>query len=280
MIKSILLCTDGSASAHTAAQYTFHLAHKLSARVKALHVIDVRMMEGPYLADLAGWIGAQPYGDQVNHIRPLLEERGRSILAGVEQAAAKTHCKIETELRTGHPAAEILESETLCELVVMGQQGEHAELSPAGMGSIVDRITRASTRPCLITPTPMEPLTGLAAAFDGSDVAGKALHEALELSAALELPITLLTATEGLGGRDPHQVLHDAEGLADAHGVRYASRVVEGAPQDAIPPAMKEANANLLIMGSHGHSRFRELILGSATAQLLERMTFPILFVR
>ena len=61
MIKSILFCTDGSDYSNVACDYALWLAQKLGARIEALHVTDVRLLEAPLLADLSGAIGAQPY---------------------------------------------------------------------------------------------------------------------------------------------------------------------------------------------------------------------------
>ena len=36
----------------------------------------------------------------------------------------------------------------------------------------------------------------------------------------------------------------------------------------------------LLVMGAYGHSRVRELILGSTTVQVLRRTTCPVLLYR
>ena len=38
-----------------------------------------------------------------------------------------------------------------------------------------------------------------------------------------------------------------------------------------------EAGAGLIVMGAYGHSRFREMVLGGATHDLLRHMTVPVL---
>lgn len=38
-----------------------------------------------------------------------------------------------------------------------------------------------------------------------------------------------------------------------------------------------DANADLIVMGAYGHSRFREAILGGATREMLEHATLPVL---
>lgn len=46
---------------------------------------------------------------------------------------------------------------------------------------------------------------------------------------------------------------------------------------DVIERHVKDQNADLLVMGAYGHSRFREAILGGATRNLLEQASVPVL---
>jgi len=85
MIKSILVSTDGSAYGDTACEYGIFLARRLSALLMGLHVLDSRMLEGPLMADISGWIGAQPYGAQLKQFRELMEKKGESIMQSFEE---------------------------------------------------------------------------------------------------------------------------------------------------------------------------------------------------
>jgi nucleotide-binding universal stress UspA family protein len=38
-----------------------------------------------------------------------------------------------------------------------------------------------------------------------------------------------------------------------------------------------DLGADLIVMGGYGHSRLREMLLGGATAAILESMTVPVL---
>lgn len=46
---------------------------------------------------------------------------------------------------------------------------------------------------------------------------------------------------------------------------------------DVIERHVQDQNADLLVMGAYGHSRFREAILGGATRNLLEQASVPVL---
>jgi len=46
MYQNILLCTDGSPAADAAAGYAIWFGKKLNARLRALYVTDIRLLEG------------------------------------------------------------------------------------------------------------------------------------------------------------------------------------------------------------------------------------------
>ncbi len=64
------------------------------------------------------------------------------------------------------------------------------------------------------------------------------------------------------------------------HGVRAeVSVLARTLPRisDVIGRHVRDQNADLLVMGAYGHSRFREAILGGATRDMLELAEVPVL---
>lgn len=279
MIKSMLICTDGSAYGDVACSYAVSLARRCRARLTALHVLDSRMLEGPLMADISGWIGAQPYGAQVRQFRELLEQRGEAVVAAFNQLCKGQGLEAEAEMRMGHPSRVILEAEARTELLIMGQKGEHASLIGDMMGSNVERVARHATTPCLITPAAFQPVTKIVAAYDGSGHGVKALREAVELGIALESEVLVLTVTESRGGTEAEQIAEDGLKIAEAHEGKVARVVVEGEPAEAILRAAHEQACNLIVVGAYGHGRIREMFIGSTTNQLISEADVPVLLV-
>ncbi|MBA3908433.1 MAG: universal stress protein [Rhodobacter sp.] len=63
------------------------------------------------------------------------------------------------------------------------------------------------------------------------------------------------------------------------HGVRAEVTVLARTlprVSDVMVRHLRESNADLLVMGAYGHSRFREAILGGATRDMLERAEIPV----
>ncbi len=280
MIKSLMVCTDGSDPAAIAVAYGIHLAHGLKARLSGCHVLDSRTLEGPLLADISGLLGAQPYADQVAQIRQLLEHRGTAILEAFNKDAQAEGLDAECLLRTGHPARVILEAEACAELILLGQRGEHAEQSGEMIGSVAERVIRHSIKPCLVTPPAFRPIRRILVAFDGSNVSSKALHEGVELALALRLPMVLLTVAEEHGRERARAIVEDGMRLVRAHEGVAAQLVVEGRPDHVILTQAEELGCDLIVVGAYGHSRIREMILGSTTQNLVARAHCPVLLVR
>jgi nucleotide-binding universal stress UspA family protein len=280
MIKSILVCLDGSSHSDAACDLALHLTSRLHARLLGLHVLDSRMLEGPLMADLSGWIGAQPYGAQLQQFRELMEQKGHAVVRAFDDRCAKAGVQAESWLKMGHPARIILEEEARAELLVLGQRGEHADWMGDMMGSTVERVVRHSVKPCIVVPATFTPFTRILAAYDGSSHASQALREAAELAVALDLELVVLTVAESEDQDKAAAISQDAMGLVGAHGARARPRVARGRSAVTILECAKEEQCNLVVVGAYGHSRVREMILGSTTTTLVTRSHLPVMLVR
>lgn len=280
MIKAILVCTDGSAHSQTAIEYGIALSSRLEARLMGLHVLDSRMLEGPLMADISGWIGAQPYGAQLQQFRDLLQQRGEAVIQAFYDLCEERGIKGEGIVRMGHPARVIIEEEAKAELLVLGQKGEHVDLIGDLMGSNAERIVRQSVKPCLVTPTEYRPISKILAAYDGSGHASQALHEAVELAKAADMELTLLAVADHENREEMETIIQDAVKLAADHGVKTASCVEEGDVVDLILGKAAAFDSDLIVMGAYGHGRIREMILGSTTTQIIATSDRPVLLVR
>jgi nucleotide-binding universal stress UspA family protein len=59
---------------------------------------------------------------------------------------------------------------------------------------------------------------------------------------------------------------------------KFSSAV--GHASDVIAKAANEGKFDMLIMGSHGHSAFGSLVMGSVTARVMEHCKSPVLVIR
>jgi nucleotide-binding universal stress UspA family protein len=129
-------------------------------------------------------------------------------------------------------------------------------------------------------------------AIDGSPDAEAALGHAVDLARDQHALITLLTVAPPLATPvgaatsappdmlDVHaKLLREAtDSLPADIGVR--TRLERGNPADTILRVAVEEDHDLVVMGSHGHSRAHRALLGSVSERVLKASTIPVLLMR
>ena len=280
MYKSILLCTDGSPAAEVAGDYAIWFARKLGASLQALYVTDIRLLEGPWLADLSGAVGAQPYSAMLPQLQKIQDEKAKMILAAARERARKNDVACETAHETGGLVQAILDHERQADLVVLGQRGEHAQWADGMLGSGVERVVRASVKPCLVTPEKFHEISHMLIAYDGSEESSKALRAGIALAPALGVKVTITTVAAQGGEDTASVVLEKAKQRALAGGVKAHGEILHGDPEGEILQLRETIGADLIVMGAYGHTRIRELILGSTTSHVIRKATVPVLLIR
>ncbi|HUK82380.1 MAG TPA: universal stress protein [Verrucomicrobiae bacterium] len=280
MFQRILLCTDGSPAANGATDYAIWFARQLRARIDVLYVTDIRLLEGPLLADISGALGAQPYAALLPQLKQLQRDKAEAILAAAKRRCEDARVSCETAHETGTLVQAMLQYEKRADLVVLGEHGEHAQWSAGMLGSSVERMVRASIKPSLVTPEKFRPIEHLLIAYDGSVESHKALHVGIDLAVALKAAVTIVTVCPRENETEASNALNEARQQALDHKLKTGAELVCGHPETEILTQCEKAGADLIVMGAYGHTRIRELIIGSTTSHVLRKATVPVLLVR
>ena len=280
MFRKLVVCTDGSPYGDVACQYGFHLAGALKAELKGLHVLDVRMTEGPYLADLSGAIGATGYYGAVSQFRDVMEAKGNAIQSNFEACSAKAGVPATLKVEIGHPVHSILEVEQDSDLLILGQRGENEKHGRELLGSVTDRVSRSATKPCLITHSQFTPVTSVLAACDGSPISEKVAASAAVLASALMASLTVLTVTEKLDPVVAQGVAEAAARTCKAAGCDPRLTILPGHASDVILDVIARDKTNLVVMGAHAHTRIRRWFVGCTSQRVLADSGIPVLLVR
>lgn len=69
-------------------------------------------------------------------------------------------------------------------------------------------------------------------------------------------------------------------GRARAAGVRATALLLDGAPHEQIPRAIRRARADLAVIGTHGRSGLAKVLLGSVAERIVRLAPCPVLTVR
>ena len=276
MFNRILVPTDGSEAASAAAETAIRLSIVFDSTLVALHVVDVRLIEGPVLQTIGSMWGDIPLPVRQEGVARTLRERGGAHLDALVARAQAAGRPIETALDTGIASEVIVDRARGVDLVVMGRRGEYAEFGSHAVGATVAAVARRSPRPVLVCPRGRDELVRPLVAYDGSDHATRALEVAVEYAEKRGCPLHLVCVREEAG--EAERLLEEACEYARGHAVAAAPLPLTGeSAAERILEAAGDVDADLLVMGCYGHSRARELVLGGASRTVLQTMTLPVL---
>lgn len=275
MIKHILVPTDGSEQALIGATYAVGVAKRLGASVHGLHVIDIKLLEGPILRDVSASLGTAPFANYQGNISMILEQRGEAALELVAKKCTDAGVPSTVEQTTGVVSRVIVDKSELRDLVIMGRSGEHSQWLEGLLGSTTQAVVRRARRPVLVTAQDTPKSSQFVVAYDGSVHAKHALQVAAQYAAQWKAPLDVLVV-----GTNAAPIVAEARAYLDPHGLTTNYVVRDGDPGETIVAYAGESSADLLIMGAYGHTKVRELVVGSTTAYTLNHAPCPLLLTR
>jgi nucleotide-binding universal stress UspA family protein len=128
--------------------------------------------------------------------------------------------------------------------------------------------------------------------FDGSDTARRALDRVADLLRDAAT-VVLVTVAEPLYSNpragapvDPReaderdQTLSEGKALLAARGIAARSLPAVGDPAEAILEAAREADADMIVVGSRGRGRLARIALGSVSSKVAQDADRSVLVVR
>lgn len=281
----ILALVDGSAYSESVCHHTAWIARRLNAAVDVMHVLGRR--EGAWaMHDLSGSLrlGArtallEELAAADEHHAKLAQLKGRAILEDAQQILkAGISAPVRTHLRKGDILDAVQDEGAGFRTIVIGKRGEGADFAAGHLGSNLERIVRASRVPVLVAARSFSPVARVLIAYDGSASAREAVERMSRSPAFREMEIAILYA--GRDGPEMRAALEEAVLTLAAEGMKATSRVVEGEPDEVLQSVVSEEQFDLLVMGAYGHSRIRNLIIGSTTTAMVQAVRIPVLLYR
>ena len=282
MFATILVPLDGSDLAMRALPYAVRLARANRARLVLLHAASAKAVESNATAEVDTVLAQD---DLADHLR----ERGvRATTWLVYGDAGPAIADAAVDLRA--------------DLIVMSTHGRGG-LGRLVHGSVADYVLRHVPVPVVLVTAKSVPAwtdghsLRVLVPLDGSSFAEKALGPASELAETLRADLVLLRTAElssasgiapwSQSGRPHQQALDEAMQYLEqvavplrAAGHRTALRVAAGHPADMIASVAADLSPGLVVMATHGRGMLSRLVLESVAAEVLRRLTVPVLLVR
>ncbi|MBE9047818.1 universal stress protein [Pleurocapsales cyanobacterium LEGE 10410] len=286
-MKKILLCTDGSAYARVSYEYAAWLAQRIDVAIEVLYVTDRRGEQAAQNADFSGSIGINSYQQLLRELveieaarAKINHKRAKIILQEAEQFFGDRQInKVKLTHETGFLVDLIHEQEKDSDLIVLGKRGENASFATEHLGSNIERIVRSSHKPCLVTPREFKPIERILFAYDGGTSCQKALPYLTQSSLIGDLELHIITVDTGDTAK-AREHLKSARQALERAAFNPICRLLQGNPETEIEQYITARNIDFLIMGAYGHSRIRQMIIGSTTTQMLRSSHIPVMLFR
>ncbi len=277
-LEKLLVCTDESPDSQGAVTAALDLAKAAGCQVFLLQVLSFIPLYELQAPDLLP-------PPMVNlELQAAQEATVRSRLTSWQEKAAGMGVHLEPRIRTSVSAYEgILEEAEAVQpdWIIMGRHGLTG-LPRLLLGSVTARVIGHSPFSVLVVPrgAALEFKRVLIAA-DDSPFSAAAWEEALSITQRMESHLTAIAvAASGGEVKTAHQVVQRLEAEARLRGVALETAEPYGQPFEAILQVAQAKKVNLIVLGSHGRTGLRKLLLGSTAERVIGQAPCPVLVVK
>ena len=280
--KKILVAVDGSESSRNALRQAFRLAVEEKCWITVTSVVpsftgdlDLTGVRGDVLASLA-----KPYEDA------LREAEG---LARVDRVLIKT---VREEGETYERIVDLADGSN-SDVIVMGRRGLK-KIDRTLVGSVTARVIGHTQRDVLVVPNGTTlGWKRILVGTDGSKYSGIAINKAIDFAKAYGGSLVVLSvvdvptefyaeapkAVEDMI-RKAREYTSAVKKQAEADGVKAESFVGEAEAWEAIVKLAHDQEVNMVVVGSHGRTGLRRLLMGSVTEKVIGHAPCPVLVVK
>lgn len=231
----------------------------------------------------------------VGDIHEAMRRPGEEILSRANALAKKEGALIKTILEEGETydrLVDLAEAEN-CGVVIMGRRGT-STADKSHIGSVTARVIGLSQRDVLVVPEGT--IIGwkkILVATDGSRYSGLATDKAIDFAKSYGGSLTAVSVVdvpsefyaEAPGAVD--KLIANAKGFvaavskkAEANDIAASTFVGEGEAFEIITRLVQKEKIDVIIMGSHGRTGLKRLLMGSVTEKVIGHAPCPVLVVK
>ncbi|RUO81314.1 universal stress protein UspA [Idiomarina tyrosinivorans] len=283
-MENVIACIDGSSAAISVSRYAAWAAQRMGAALTLLHVLDENRY--PAKSELSGNIGLGSQEALLDELAELDEKRAKLALQQGHLMLDKAHNSVAEEIpqiainsrqRHGQLVDTLLDIEPETRLTVLGLHGEEHEQGDH-IGSQLETILRRVHRPVLLVPDNFNAPSSVLLAFDNSETTRKGVQMVAASPLLKGLPVHVVMV--GAASDDHHSALQWAVETLQQQGHDAKAELLAGDVEASIHQYQQQHQLDLLVMGAYGHSRIRQLLVGSTTTKMLETSASPLLVLR
>ena len=269
-VKSMMVHVDKGDSCKARLDAAFNLAVTQNAHVTGVGLREQMPIDNAYALQMPKEV-VEAFKEQLDE---RLNELGKSF-----NAAAKSNGwedKSDWQKLLGDPVTSVSTAGRYVDMIVVGQTKSD---SLPEQFKLPDNLVFESGRPVMVIPHHGAKTIGkrILVAWNASREAARAVSDAIPLMEQAEA-VRIVTIDEKMTDDIPN---FDIAQLLARHNIKAeATNTTPGndsgnSAGEAILNQAAKFNADLIVMGAYGHSRFRETMLGGATRYILENTKVP-----
>jgi nucleotide-binding universal stress UspA family protein len=267
-LEKLLLATDGSEQSEGAVRETINLAKVCSSKIYAISVIEAN---AEFMASAPGFF--EKYEKQI-----------RQHLESVKARASKENLDCEIIIHEGEEPFQYITDEAAekkVEMILMGRYGRTG-LDRLLMGSVTAKTIGHS--PCKVMVVPGAAKVSykkILVATDGSKCSDAAALEAISIAkrCGSEL-IALSVAARDTNLAAAKESVERVRQIAEKEGIKVESHTLSGTPYEVIVSTAEHKGADLIVVGSHGRTGVKRLLMGSVTERVIGHSKSAVLVVK
>lgn len=284
-MSKLIALIDGSIYSASICEHAAWIANRAGSEIDVVHVLGRRNVSSEP-SNLSGSIGLGARSSLLAELAELdaqkarlAQKRGRAILVDAESLLdSRGVNSVHTRLRNGEIVETVQELETDADLLVLGKRGEGADFDSGHLGSNLERVIRSTSRPVLVASRGFKPISRVLFAFDGGKSALKAVEFFSQRAHYNDLPCHVLMV--GTETTEHRRQVEGAVATLKNGGFDATGSIQQGQADTVITEQVDSQDFNLVIMGAYGHSRIRNLIIGSTTTEMIRSCKVPVLLFR
>ena len=281
--RKMLVAIDGSESSFHALRESLKLAQESQSWVTVVSIVP------RYEGDLGSmWI------DNIKDSMRIPCERA---LSEAEEIAKEEKILIKTVCEEGEIYERIIDLADAenCDLIVMGRRGL-GRFEKTLVGNVTARVIGHTQRDVLVVPEKV-PVgwKNILFATDGSKYSEAAANRVIDFAksyggnlktvSVVNVPPEIyshIMAPEAVNGlvKKATSYVGDVQKKAEAQGVEAEVSVQEGEAWQVVTDLARKGDINLIVIGSHGRTGLRRLLMGSVAEKIIGNAPCPVLVVR
>lgn len=268
-MKSILLHVQDDGSLDSRIEDGLALARATSGHLSCIHITPIEA----YVAfDAFGGVFA------MTDVISALDEQEKTLSDKVQAKLANEDVSWDYEQITGSIPSTIIRYAALCDVVIFGRDKNGTAADDGSLALLGDLLHRCRT-PLLVPGTagePYDPTGPLMIAWDGSYEAANAVRSALGLM-AMASRVRVVRVDESGEGPFPSTRLMEYLSRHGIHGDLHIEPLGELLAGEILLDQAVRMNAQTVVLGGYGHSRFGEYLFGGVTRSFLHNCPIAIL---